>query len=317
MNKQNNLDLRSPLLLVIEITDRCNLNCKYCYDRFGYNKRENCDISLEDFSLIVEEANEIGIFDINLSGGEPFIHKDILKFIEIIKSAKLGISIVSNGTFIGKEIAKSLFELEIIPFIQISFDGHTPDIHNKTRQLYNETYRGFMNLVEEAGNKELSPSIGIVINKYNFLDISEAIDFFSKFTSRFHLMNVMGHPEIELSAIERDIFSAEIIPQIKDIAISKSIAVSNFNDKNPTITNFQARDSHIDCLAGFTTLVLSPNKEVFPCDIARYSLSEWNGKGSLLKIFNNSKKLWRNMTKPWCLSDLCAYSSDCDEHLLF
>ena len=84
MNKQNNLDLRSPLLLVIEITDRCNLNCKYCYDRFGYNKRENCDISLEDFSLIVEEAKDIGIFDINLSGGEPFIHKDILKFIEMV-----------------------------------------------------------------------------------------------------------------------------------------------------------------------------------------------------------------------------------------
>ncbi len=312
MDKQNRLDLRSPLLLVIEITDRCNLNCRYCYDTLGYNKRKNCDINLEDFSLIIEEAEEIGIFDINLSGGEPFIHKDILKFIEIIKLSNLGISIVSNGTLINKEIAKSLFNLAVIPFIQISFDGHTPGIHNKTRQLFNETYRGFMNLVEEANNKELSPSIGIVINKYNFFNIHKIIDFFSEFTNRFHLMNVMGHPEIELSDIEKGIFFTEIIPQVKNIAILKSLEVSNFNNKKSMPSSFKAKESHIDCLAGFTTLVLSPNKEVFPCDIARYNLSEWNEKGSLLKIFNKSKELWRSMKKPWCLSDLCTYPSDCN-----
>ncbi len=311
MSKQNSLDLKSPLLLVVEITDRCNLNCKYCYDELSFKKRKNQDISFEDFSLIVDEAKEIGVFDINLSGGEPFIHKDILKFIEIIQLADIGISIVSNGTLITKKMAKALYKLNVIHLMQISFDGHIPNIHNKTRQLYNKTYQGFMNLVEEAGDKAYSPSIGIVINKHNFLNIHEIIYFFSEYTSRFHLMNVMGHPEIALNNNEKDIFSYEIIPKIKDIAESKSVIVSSFNNKRTEITNFQAKDSHIDCLAGFTNVVISSNLEIYPCDIARYNIGKWKGKGSLSEIYNKSKALWKSRIKPWCLSDLYMDISTC------
>lgn len=302
MTNFHNLDLKSPLLLVIEILNECNLNCKYCYN--NQRKKEKTRISFDIFEKIIDEAAELEVFDINLSGGEPFLHDDIFKFIRKIIDSDFGITIVSNGTLIDEKIASELAKLKIIPYIQISFDSSNSYIHNKTRGNYEKAFSGFMNLVKKSEYRELAPSIGIVINKFNYRTICETIEYFSNFTNRFHLMNVMGHPKLSLDEEDRNIFETCILPKLKNMAQELNISISILSDqyKKLGIERFVLQEAHIDCLAGFTSLVIGSNLEIYPCDVARHPIGKWEKKGSIKEVYERSKEIWKNMNLPWCIN---------------
>lgn len=294
-------DLRSPLLLVVELVNSCNLSCSYCYNKLG--KFEQSELLYDIFEKIVDEAADIGVFDINLSGGEPFLHKDIFKCIGKILDSDLGISIVSNGTLINKNIAAELRNLGVIQYMQISFDSSISNIHNKTRGCFDKALSGFMNLVEMSENKDLTPSIGIVVNKFNYDTLCDTIEYFSNFTNRFHIMNVMKHPELSLNREEKNFFENNMLPTLKDMVDKLGISISILNNKYEKlgVNHFMAKEVHIDCLAGFTSMVIASNLEMYPCDVARHSIGRWEKIGSIKEVYENSKNLWKNRKTPWCI----------------
>ena len=63
-------------LLEIEITTRCNLNCKHCYNR----ENKNIDIPYEELIYYINFANENNVSKLVISGGEACLHKDFKKF---------------------------------------------------------------------------------------------------------------------------------------------------------------------------------------------------------------------------------------------
>lgn len=82
-----------PRHLSVQITDRCNLNCDYCYAVTGSNV-----ISIDLLKSICDAARELSVFDITIGGGEPTLHPlfvDIVNFIW--DEYSFGISITTNG----------------------------------------------------------------------------------------------------------------------------------------------------------------------------------------------------------------------------
>lgn len=98
--KRNIAGLRQ---LLIEVTDRCNLNCKYCgYGEFysNYDKREDCDQSFENVKLLIDYLVQFWCSDYNTShgnvvsigfyGGEPLLNMELVKeTIAYVESLKL------------------------------------------------------------------------------------------------------------------------------------------------------------------------------------------------------------------------------------
>lgn len=67
----------------IDITGRCNFRCVHCYHTF---ERYSADeISLEDFEILFEKLYKMGVFVITISGGEPFLRKDLLEILKLGK----------------------------------------------------------------------------------------------------------------------------------------------------------------------------------------------------------------------------------------
>ena len=84
-----------PRFLEIEITGKCTYRCKHCYGSFP----KPGELSCEKVCKIFTEARDL--FDcIILSGGEPFLHKDLVKmvkkaseeFVVFITTSGLGIT---------------------------------------------------------------------------------------------------------------------------------------------------------------------------------------------------------------------------------
>lgn len=92
----------------LEITERCSLKCKYCFNCMQYYEKPK-DIPLEIIKWETEELlSELnGIGEIRVLGGEPFMHKDLSKIVDFLHtlSDKItsGIWIFTNATILPNE----------------------------------------------------------------------------------------------------------------------------------------------------------------------------------------------------------------------
>ncbi len=111
----------------ISVTDRCDLRCKYCMpvaNPHFYSKDEI--LSLKKLELISDALIKLGINKIRITGGEPLVRKDIIRYIEYL-SKKLQqnkikeILLTTNGTQL-KKYSKTLSELGI-KRVNISVDS--------------------------------------------------------------------------------------------------------------------------------------------------------------------------------------------------
>ena len=69
----------------IAVTDRCNLRCFYCMPEEGIQYMPKKELlQFEELERLTKILTELGISKLRITGGEPFVRKDIMKFIESI-----------------------------------------------------------------------------------------------------------------------------------------------------------------------------------------------------------------------------------------
>mgnify|MGYP001578301425 CR=1 FL=1 len=160
--------MKSPRNVDIEITNRCNLRCKYCA-HFSSPGDVDGDLPKEEWFKFFEELNRCAVMDVTLSGGEAFYRKDITEIIESIVHNKMRYSILSNGTLITDEMAKFLAETKRCNSVQVSIDGSAPETH--------DIFRGkgtFAKAIDSVGYLKkygISTTVRVTIHKYNVPDL--------------------------------------------------------------------------------------------------------------------------------------------------
>jgi len=86
--------------IYIEITNVCNLNCKFCPD----TNRKKQFMTLENFEKIVKKIhNHTNLVALHVKG-EPLLHNSLKEILEILEKYNLKTNITTNGTFIKKNI---------------------------------------------------------------------------------------------------------------------------------------------------------------------------------------------------------------------
>lgn len=86
--------------LRLAVTDRCNLRCYYCMPEEGLEWLSRKELmTYEEMLFISNLFIELGVHKIRITGGEPFVRKDIDKFIDnLSKNEKLHqIHLTTNG----------------------------------------------------------------------------------------------------------------------------------------------------------------------------------------------------------------------------
>src|SRR5574344_691968 len=88
--------------IYVEITNNCNLNCSFC----SKDKRQKKSLTEREFRYILNEIKEYTNYIYLHVKGEPLLHKDIIKFINIADEYNLKVNLTTNGVLIDKEIDK-------------------------------------------------------------------------------------------------------------------------------------------------------------------------------------------------------------------
>lgn len=103
-----------PYLLVISPTMKCNLKCYGCYA----GSYQRSDLDLETVLSAIDQAKELGIYFIVISGGEPFIWPHIYDLFE--KESDVFFQVFTNGSMIDSSVAGRLSSLgNVLPCISV------------------------------------------------------------------------------------------------------------------------------------------------------------------------------------------------------
>jgi len=100
---------REIFYLRVSITDRCNYRCIYCKpeEQFEFIPHEEI-LRYEEIVEIIEEAVNLGVTKVRITGGEPFARKGVVNFIKKLREIKKleDISLTTNGFFLSEYAEK-------------------------------------------------------------------------------------------------------------------------------------------------------------------------------------------------------------------
>jgi len=124
--------MKTPKSVDLEVTNRCNMRCKYCSHFTSAGDVEQ-DLPTDEWLEFFEELNRCAVMDVCLQGGEPFIHKDFKALVEGIIQNRMRFSVLSNGTLITDEKAEFLASTGRCNSVQVSIDGSIETTHDAFR----------------------------------------------------------------------------------------------------------------------------------------------------------------------------------------
>ena len=108
---------QGPLSIHIDPTNRCNLRCRFCWqrshERLGWLDRKH-ELPERKLLEIVREAAELGVKDWLISGGgEPFVRlRATTRMMVEIKKYKMFGDVITNGTLLNEFYLKKIVNAE-------------------------------------------------------------------------------------------------------------------------------------------------------------------------------------------------------------
>ncbi len=143
--------------MYIEVTSVCNMNCPYCYNNSG------CKGTYLDKKYVfdlIDQCYKNKISEITISGGEPFLHPNIMDFIKYANNKQIHVRIISNLSTIKTDTA-----IEILKhgnYFQLTLDSTDEKENDSIRGK--GCYKKIIELLEKAKKVNLSKRIVLRMN---------------------------------------------------------------------------------------------------------------------------------------------------------
>ena len=158
----------------LAVTDRCNLRCQYCMPAHGIDIVPRQELlSFKEMYRLIRVLTELGVHKVRLTGGEPFVRKDFVGFLEMLSHNDLldTINITTNGALISHHISK-IEKLEKVKNINLSIDSLQRDKFSKItrRDVFPEVYKTFELLEKSSLNLKLNIVVQSGFNTDEILD---------------------------------------------------------------------------------------------------------------------------------------------------
>jgi MoaA/NifB/PqqE/SkfB family radical SAM enzyme len=261
-----------PFLLVISPTMRCNLNCYGCYAG-EYDKGEELDTGL--IHRLLDEARMMGIYFITVSGGEPFIRRDLLDIFAAHED--IYFQVYTNGTFIDPPLAKTLSRLgNVLP--AISVEGWEKETDSRRGSgAFQKILAAMSNLKKEGVLFGFSAT---ATRQNNELIISdEFVNFLAEqgcfIGWYFNYLPIGKKPTLDLMPTpEQRIYRRKRLVELRK---KTPMILADFWNDGPLVGG---------CIAGDRYLHINSRGDVEPCVFVHFSVDNIKSK-SLAEVLNS------------------------------
>jgi len=114
----------------------CNLRCTHCFVSAGPGDDRHAFMSREQVRSHLEDALRLGVNDVYLTGGEPFLHPELFPIMADVL-AETPCTVLTNGTLLTSDRLRELRRMsDASPRsleIRVSLDGESAEAHDRVR----------------------------------------------------------------------------------------------------------------------------------------------------------------------------------------
>jgi radical SAM protein with 4Fe4S-binding SPASM domain len=120
----------TPVVLVFSLTRVCGRQCIYCYAGANYTRAKIMTVrSPVPWLSLAEEAGDLGVLQVHLTGGEPFLYADILPLVRIL--VRNGATpFLSTKAYLPPDVCRQLADTGLQE-MQVSLDSPFPDLTDR------------------------------------------------------------------------------------------------------------------------------------------------------------------------------------------
>ena len=157
--------------LDLNVTNRCNLNCKHCCFKSCIDTKMP-EFSFEEISYLLGEFIALGGKRIDITGGEPMMRGDIAQIIGLCTRLGIKTELVSNATMLSVSLLKHFKSLGLNQ-LAVSIDGSTHAMHSFIRGVKPIVYEGVKYIIKSAASLGYYTKVNTVVFGHNLKDIAD------------------------------------------------------------------------------------------------------------------------------------------------
>lgn len=271
-----------PNNITLQITKRCNLNCKHCYSIKEHN---SIDMSISTVDRLFSNLAVLKIPNITLLGGEPFLHPQIFDILKLSMRYNIFPDIVSNG-LIENTIIKKILNIGIDK-IAFSLDGLE---HAHSRIRGNNTFDKIINSINNAKKNGIYVRVLSVAMKSN---LNSIVELNKLLRDKVDMHKIIFYSPIGNGRFDEFVYPNEWLDFIDNFQtkigaskVTKTIIQQPYYKKLPKR------------MCNLKSIFITSSGEVYPCILfidTEYSIgnitqksfnSIWNSKWKFNRVYN-------------------------------
>jgi MoaA/NifB/PqqE/SkfB family radical SAM enzyme len=303
-----------PSNITFSVTNKCNSHCKTCFIWDSNQHRslwKQKEFEVWEFAKAFQALGRNVVW-MTLSGGEPFLRKDLPEICEAAETCcdPKVINIPTNCLLptVIRDSAKRIMQLcgKADFVINLSLDG-VDKVHDEIRGVpgnfkrFLETYSYLSELKEEFPN--LSVGVHSVVSKFSLEGLKDVYDFVKTLNPDSYITEV-AERRTELFNTDKDItpsaadytkFINSLSRSVREDYLKKKAKLLSKLTQAFRLTYYQiaARNlayhiQTIPCYAGITSCQITPYGDVWPCCILGYDMT----MGNLRESNYDFRKVW-------------------------
>ncbi|HUW22030.1 MAG TPA: radical SAM protein [Candidatus Bathyarchaeia archaeon] len=124
----------SIAIIQLQYNYTCNFRCQHCSIKTMQGKQNKRSLTISDVKNLFQQADELGLARVTITGGEPLVFKDFDELVAAINPQKFYINSDTNGWFLDEKKARHLKSIGV-DRVQLSIDSLNAEEHDAFRRM--------------------------------------------------------------------------------------------------------------------------------------------------------------------------------------
>ncbi|MGH9043784.1 MAG: mycofactocin radical SAM maturase [Acidimicrobiales bacterium] len=175
--------LDAPICITWELTYACNLACVHCLSASG--RRDPRELTDAEAVSLIDELAAMGVFYVNVGGGEPMLRASFFDLIEHATGRGIGVKFSTNGTRLNEAAARRLARMDNLD-IQVSLDGATAGVNDAVRG--ESSYAAAIAAMDNLAAADFGPfKLSVVATRDSLLELDALVALADRYGAQLRI----------------------------------------------------------------------------------------------------------------------------------
>ncbi|WP_294349857.1 radical SAM protein [uncultured Clostridium sp.] len=276
-NKEILYDESLPISIELHLTNKCNLNCRWCVDK--EIRRDRAEIKYEVLLKFLDDIKDKGVGLTIEGGGEPTVYPFFNEFIIEAGKRNIELGLITNGV---KRINPEL--IKYFKWIRVSLDSSNREEYKIEKGLdcFDKVMCNIKFLCESK--KDTLIGVSYVLTESNYKNIIPLLKE----------LGIIGVDNVQIRAVEecnKYKINEEIMNKVKEDINKNLVSQNMYINLNTTVNSCRTDNNKLPCIAHSLRSIIHADGDVYLCEKRRHDIIIIGNiiKDSFIDIWNSEK----------------------------